>query len=156
MATTYCPTCGVQAVRHAQDICSICRAKGFVSLKSVKVDTSDLMGQLEPRVLIEDQLRQLRIMQMRVQKVIDGEDKSFRGDVVAELGKITRSLTMGIKEWRQLEKHAREAAEQMSEDEMTSLLVDWFQQRSKSTQRDLLQQLTREYNEGKTGNGSGT
>jgi hypothetical protein len=107
------------------------------------------MGSLEPRILVENGMRQFRIMQERLQQVIDGNGV-FRGDLVNEGLKIARGLQTLVKEWRQLQKEAREAAEQMDKEEQVAVMVDWFKQLPSNQQRDLLQRLTQEYNGSKT------
>ena len=148
MSTTYCPVCTAVAVRIAGDVCSYCRAKGHVGIRQTRVSTEQekLMGALEPRILVENGLRQARIMQARLQQVIDSSE-TFRGDVVKENLTIARLLQTLTKEWRQLAKEAREAAEQMGQEERIQVLEEWFEQIPKVMQRDLLQALTRVYNE---------
>lgn len=147
MASTLCPTCKQTVVRLAGDVCSYCRAKGHVSIRDtrVSVEQEKLMGALEPRILVENGLRQARIMQARLQQVIDSSE-TFRGDVVKENLTIARLLQTLTKEWRQLAKEAREAAEQMGQEERMEVLSSWFEQLTATQQRELLQALTQIYN----------
>lgn len=104
------------------------------------------MGALEPRILVENGLRQARIMQTRLQQVIDSSEV-FRGDIVNENLKVARVLQTLTKEWRQLAKEAREAADQMGQEERIQVLEAWFEQLNPTQQRELLQALTRVHNE---------
>ncbi len=149
MSTGYCSVCTQVAVRLAGEVCSICRSRGHKSIREtrVSVEQEKLMGALEPRMLVETGLRQARIMQARLQQVIDSSEV-FRGDIVNENLKVARVLQTLTKEWRQLAKEAREAAEQMNQEERTEVLESWFSQLPRIMQRELLQALTRVYNEG--------
>lgn len=155
MASQFCGVCGQTVVRFAQDVCSICRAKGHVSLKTVRAtpEQEKLMGALEPRVIVETALRQARTLQARLQVLLDGQGKPeaqvFRSDALTELTKIARILKTLTSEWRQLQKEARDAAEQMGQDERVEVLVEWFSQLPSNQQRDLIQRMTQVYNEGK-------
>jgi uncharacterized membrane-anchored protein YhcB (DUF1043 family) len=148
LATTFCPVCKQTAVRLAGDVCSYCRAKGHVAIRDTRVstETEKLMGALEPRILVENGLRQARIMQARLQQVIDSSE-TFRGDIVNENLKVARVLQTLTKEWRQLAKEAREAADQMGQEERMEVLSEWFGQLTATQQRDLIQRLTQIYNE---------
>lgn len=147
MSTTYCAVCQQMAVRLAHEVCSYCRAKGHVSIRNTRVSTEQekLMGALEPRILIENGLRQARIMQARLQQVIDSSE-IFRGDVVQENVKIARLLQTLTKEWRQLAKEARDAADQMGQEERMEVLKEWFEQLTLTQERELIQALTQIYN----------
>lgn len=141
-----CPVCAQAVVRHAGDVCASCRYKGHKSLRDTKVDPGQLMGALEPRVLIEQGLRQFRIMQARLQEVIDSQGV-FRGDVVQEGLKVAKGLQMLAKEYRMQTEFAKQAADELNQEERIAVLCDWFAQLPSNQQKDVIQKLTRAYNE---------
>lgn len=141
-----CPVCAQAVVRHAGDVCASCRYKGHKSLRDTKVDTQALMGALEPRILIEQGLRQFRIMQERLQQVLDSSGV-FRGDTLNEGLKIAKGLQTLAKEYRLQTEFAKSAADELNQEERIAVLVDWFHQLPSNQQKDVIQQLTRAYNE---------
>lgn len=146
MSSLYCGVCRQTVVRASGDVCASCRYKGHISIKETRVDPGELMGELEPLKMLEEGLRQCRVMQARLGKVMDGAE-AFRPDVVKEQKNLALCLRMLAQEWRMTKEFAKNAVDTMDQEEREALLVEWFDQLPLEKARGLIQKLTRSLNE---------
>ncbi len=148
-----CSLCHVTTVRIAGEQCAACR-KG-------RTDASQVMT-TEPRAIVETQLRQLEHTQSLTQEILDHPRTLLcaachesplaveQVDVVLALESMVKQskvLSGVIPVWQKLVDAGKEAADQMSLEEMQEWLLVWFKKRQGSFQRELLQALTQAYNE---------
>lgn len=166
MASTLCTHCLTTTVRLAGQLCAKCQAKGF--LKSPPIDApmtpaeEAVMSEAEPRSILERQLRMAAVMQGRVQDVMDNpkallcaacseDPRAIEGvDVAYVLDQMVKSakvLAGVIPVWQKLQKDAVEAAEQMGREEIQELFAGEFGRWPTAVQREVIQMLTRKYNE---------
>jgi len=167
MATTKCSRCKLTTVRLTNEVCGSCRSKGWASLPATDepitaAEEVAVMDSSEPRAILEVALRQARVMQDRLQAVMDAPamllcvacaenpraveqvDVAYVLDQHVKMGKV---LAANIPVWQKLQRDAAEAAGQLSREEMQELLIGWFGRLPTPVQREVLQAMTRRYNE---------
>lgn len=96
-------------------------------------------------VLKEGRL-QLAVVTARRKQLRKG---SFDEDLANAAATIIRAITGAQAELRQQEKHLKNVIEQMSEDEMASLIVAWLREASKQRRAAVLRQVA-EFDAGET------
>jgi hypothetical protein len=165
VASTFCHHCATTTVRLAGQLCAKCQAKGFLPVNHVDAPvtpTEEAMSEAEPRAILERQLRQAAVMQQRVQDVMDNPrmllcvscqenpraveqvDVAYVLDQHVKSGKVLAGV---IPVWQKLQKDAVEAAEQMGREEIIALFEGEFGRWPTAVQREVIQMLTRKYNE---------
>ncbi len=172
-----CDSCHQVQVRKSGELCRECRSRGGKPVDMVTVpaglprplELAAIQDEtLEPGKLIEQQLRQARWSQLRVEAIMERPQlllcahccenmtalETVSVDVVLrQQTMLARVLSWLVPSWLAVQRSATKAAEQMPSAEMAELLIVWFGRQPRSIQLHMHQALARIINERGATNG---
>lgn len=114
----------VTTVQYASTVCGKCRNAGKQSLGEAKI-TVVIPGQaVDPKAVCDEQLYLLHQQQLQLRDM-QAQGGEYRADLAKELRELSRCIADVLKEWRQLERDAREASAQLNAKERRAVIIDW-------------------------------